>query len=362
MPKRPAIKMGSRVTLRAVSDAIAGRRRWRLEWYPAGGRGKMRTRSIGARGERHTAAEAESAARGLIPSLELDSNETPRVVDVVTVSDLLEMWMGSQQLLEQSRAIQPSTYRTRLYAARHIAAGIGHIKSEQLSRGDVQQWIIDSNAAPSTMRLQIRILLQAWKWGQEAAIVGAPPPMPRLPRPRPVYSRHTPSPDEAEATLRSLTHLKHQGAYQLIWGTGARVSEAASARPDYRAGTIRITGKTGPRTLPISPRARAGLDQLRSAGIIRPPLLSPPVLRQAIYKACDRAGIQRHSPHGLRRLAVDEMRRAGVPLEIAAQLLGHSVPVMLEIYRQPSAAEIAEAMRSAPIGGTVLQGPWRQEG
>ena len=362
MPKRPAIKMGSRVTLRAVSDAIAGRRRWRLEWYPVGGRGKMRTRSIGRRGERHTAAEAESAARSLIPQLELDNTEAPAPPAVVTVSDLLELWLGDQQLQLHSGAIQPNTYRIRLYAAKHIARHIGATPCDTLTRGEIQRYVIASKAAPSSIRLYLHLLCQAWTWGSEAGIVGQPPPMPRLPKTRPVYSRHTPSHAEAEATLRAMMQDTHRGAYQLVWGTGARVSEAITARPDYHAGTIRITGKTGPRTIPMSPRARAGLEQLHRAGRTSAPLFTDISLRTAIARACDRSGIQRHTPHGLRRLAVDEMRRAGVPLEIAAQILGHSVAMMLEVYRRPTADELRAAMTAAPIGGNVITGPWRREG
>jgi integrase len=55
------------------------------------------------------------------------------------------------------------------------------------------------------------------------------------------------------------------------------------------------------------------------------------------------------TPHGLRRMVVDRMLRAGVDPATAASLTGHSVVVMLRFYRQ-----VTEADRKAAVAKAAL--------
>lgn len=66
--------------------------------------------------------------------------------------------------------------------------------------------------------------------------------------------------------------------------------------------------------------------------------------RQAITRACDRAGVPRWHPHQLRHLAATEVRRT-FGLEAAQVILGHARADVTEIYAEKNLARAAEVAR-----------------
>jgi integrase len=60
--------------------------------------------------------------------------------------------------------------------------------------------------------------------------------------------------------------------------------------------------------------------------------------------------VPRFSPHAIRRLASDELIRAGVDLGTYAELMGHSPKVALEHYRKASPADRRDAVTRAGLG------------
>ena len=68
------------------------------------------------------------------------------------------------------------------------------------------------------------------------------------------------------------------------------------------------------------------------------------------------------TPHGLRRLVVDRLARAGVDVGTAAALLGHSPTVMLQHYRAVNDGDRRRAVAQARLGmldgERVVEGPW----
>ena len=55
-----------------------------------------------------------------------------------------------------------------------------------------------------------------------------------------------------------------------------------------------------------------------------------------LARLCKKAGIERVTPYELRHSAASLLSDAGVPIEVLADLLGHSSTQMLEqVYRHP---------------------------
>jgi integrase len=73
-------------------------------------------------------------------------------------------------------------------------------------------------------------------------------------------------------------------------------------------------------------------------------------LGRAIRDACDDLELERFTPHGLRRAAVDAFQRAGVDVGSAAAYLGHSPQVMLEKYRTASLDDKRRAEQATQLG------------
>jgi integrase len=217
-------------------------------------------------------------------------------------------------------------------------------------------------AAIRTVRGDLVSLRHAWRVGMERGLipVGALPNLPlRINEKAYVYNHRTPTPKEV---ARVVAKLPPESALmvQFLAATGARVGELISLRRDQidvKKGVIRLDGKTGPRDFPLTD----GLIELLGDRIDHSdkPLVHLGVvdakrcLREHIQIACRQADVAPFSPHGLRRMAVDRMARAGVEPAVAASITGHDPVVMLKHYRVVTDHDLRSAARSADLGLTL---------
>jgi integrase len=177
-----------------------------------------------------------------------------------------------------------------------------------------------------------------------------------------VNNRHTPTPEDVrEVEFAFATRTGSMGRemlllFQLLTLTACRIGEIATltrGAVNLNLGTLTVTGKTGERTLPLLPRASALLNAHLSSLPDDPttPLFAGKSTRTQfalrLNQACERAGVARFSPHGLRRLGVTVLYSSGADPGTAAAILGHSPEVALSYYRQVTQPEKQRAMEHA---------------
>ena len=353
MPRKQpkSFKVG-RITVRRL-DGSNRRGRWRAEWYPAGAGGRLRTRSLGWSSRK----DAERAAAALLAGGLLD--EAPRSQlggEIRTVRQVLDAYAGQVAKRADLSAKSVITYQDALD---RLSDHVGDMPISLIGRSvgtTYRDRYLTTNGGRGTYTVHndLSVYRAAVRYLQQCGLSLATPPRVQI-QIKPTYSHHTPTSADVAATLRHFRTPWHRAAICLLWGTGARVSDIHALRwTDIGEDTLTIPEgtKTGRRVIPLSPRAREGLALLREhypEHDIWPPqkrlYLSAPLNR-----ATREAGVERFSPHGLRRLAVDEMRRAGVPLEVAAAITGHSPTTMIKHYRTVSELEVVAAMRRAGLG------------
>ncbi|HHO49658.1 MAG TPA: site-specific integrase [Deltaproteobacteria bacterium] len=297
--------------------------------------------------------------------VELPRRRPSQLSDVRTVRELCEAW--HRTTLEGRTDLSPYTLRSTRQAGQRISAGLGAVRLDRLGGAVLEEWVgARRRRGNATLSIQsdLQILGRIWRWGQA---VGAAPPydlaLPRI-RTRHKRPRYTPTLPEVAAVVRELeasAPLWTSVAVQLATATGARIGEIATLvweRVDLEAGLVELVGKTGPRTVPLRAELVALLGTLprHSAWVLGVAPATCRNIRGHLGAACDRAGVQRFTPHALRRLAVDRLARAGVDVGTAAAVLGHSPAVMLSVYRQVGLDErraAIDALERLPRGEVI---------
>ncbi len=275
--------------------------------------------------------------------------------DLRTISALLEAWYETTIVDRSDRSDRTrAAYRGAIH---RLSPRLGGTRIDRLGRATIDAWVADrqrAGHAPQTITLDLQVLGTAWRWGRQ---VGACPDRalhrPRL-RAAPCRTRQTPTLGQLARVVSVLEASAPAWVaitVRLAAATGARIGEIASLtwdQIDLSEGVIRLQGKTGGRVVPIRAELVALLERLprtRRWVLGR----SPSTVRGIgvfLDAACAEADVPRFTPHGLRRLAVDTLARAGVDVATAADLLGHSPAVMLQHYRQVGAGERRAAAAS----------------
>jgi len=188
-----------------------------------------------------------------------------------------------------------------------------------------------------------------------AGVVSPPAPARRLPKALPLA--------DVEAILAAAGHggttlaLRDQALLEVLYGTGARISEAVGLDVDdldLEVGVVKLAGKGGKqRLVPIGSyaiRALQGylagprLDLLRSPGTTRAATaavflnsrggrLSRQSAWTVLGKAAKRAGVAADvSPHTLRHSYATHLLDGGADVRVVQELLGHASVTTTQIY------------------------------
>lgn len=316
----------------------------------------------------------------LIEALDGDEAE-PEAVLVETVGQVLDLWF-TNEVEDRSEPGTVSTYKSSALRIVRLVGGL-HVDRGRMVIDELHRLMDEQGWTRSTKQLTQTILIMAWRWAHLRNLVDEPAPPPkrlkkgearrsRASGPIQQANRRTvPSLDEALTAIARVRE-PHRSILMVQLGTGARIGEVCAL---HVADVVEVDGrlvvafgmhvgaqKTGPRDVPItSPDAEAllrrAVAEARLAGRQRLWVTRVGSRIQSSYAAkalriIDWTGIgcDRFQTHALRYLAVYMARRSGVLPEVAAAIFGHSVAVMLEVYRSTEMAEMVEAMERMRLG------------
>lgn len=346
----------------------------------------------GATSERLTAPVPEIVPAP-VPALDDVLGDSPRIATVLT---------GYLNHLSVERGLSVNTvtsYRRdlRRYAEFLTAAGCHGLNAvtEQhvagfltaIRRGDPVHMPL---SAPSAARAIVAVrglhrfaVREGLTDTDPASAVRPPSPGRRLPKAIPV--------EDVERLLAAVGDggtpraLRDRALLELLYGTGARISEAVGLAVDdldLRAGQVRLFGKGAKqRVVPVGSYARDALDRYLAIG--RPALLAGAsgtrssgnrgavfvnvrggrLSRQSAWMvlrvAAERAGLAATvSPHTLRHSFATHLLDGGADVRVVQELLGHASVTTTQLYtlvtvdrlREVYAASHPRAVRPRPSG------------
>lgn len=166
-------------------------------------------------------------------------------------------------------------------------------------------------------------------------------------------------PDGAPLTLRNRAML------ELLYGTGARISEAVGlAVDDLEPDQVRLRGKGGrTRVVPLGRYARQAIDSYLVRA--RPGLLAHGrgtpgiflnarggrITRQGAWEvlqaAAERAGLEGISPHVLRHSFATHLLDGGADVRVVQELLGHASVTTTQVYTLVTVDKLREVYAAA---------------
>lgn len=201
-----------------------------------------------------------------------------------------------------------------------------------------------------------------------AADVAAPKQPARLPKALSI--------DQVEALLEAtggaeVADLRDRALLEVLYATGARVSEAVALNVDDLAGeagvvdVVRLFGKGGKeRLVPVGSHARAALEAylvrarplLSARGRATPALflgmrgarLSRQGAWLSLRAAAERAGLDVEvSPHSLRHSFATHLLQGGADVRVVQELLGHASVATTQIYTRVTADALRDVYVTA---------------
>ena len=276
---------------------------------------------------------------------------------LVTVEDLLRVWVAERA---RDPALSPVTKHNYNKLSASPIRWLGALPLTKLDQAALEGFRnarLGEGRSPRTVRHELKVVRLAWRWAIGRELVqGAVLPFVRVKLRGYVQNHRTPTEAEVAEVLGHMSGEAQLGA-QVLAVTGARLSEALSLRRcdvDLDRGRLHVVGKVGKRTIPLTPGLRRLLQGRADATTERLLVTFDHALRIAVRAACAKAGVPHFTLHAIRRMAVDRLNRAGVDAKVAAAVTGHSVEVMLSVYRSVSAEDKAKGVRQAGLGQRMV--------
>ncbi len=176
------------------------------------------------------------------------------------------------------------------------------------------------------------------------------------------------SPGGTDGAAGSPLQLRDRALLELLYGTGARISEAVGLDVDDVGGpALRLAGKGGKhRIVPVGSYAARALDAylVRArptlAAAARRASASPAVFLNArggrlsrqgawgvLKAAADRAGLDGVSPHTLRHSFATHLLDGGADVRVVQELLGHASVTTTQVYTLVTVDKLREVYAAA---------------
>lgn len=274
----------------------------------------------------------------------------------VRISQLLEFVLEDYR--ENNRA---STQVVRARVDKSILPAIGEIRAAEFSSQDLKRYIAsrrEQGVTDATINRELAVIRR----GFTLAARRDPPLVIRVP--------HIPHLAESNVRTGFITHEQYTSLREALpahlkalfvvgYHTGARVGELRKTcwdQVDLKAGEIRLSGpqtkNKRPRTLPIYGEMRHWIEWQR-AELDQTHPECPWVFHylgrrigshlKGWHKACKAAGLPALRFHDLRRSAVRNMERAGIPRNVAMAISGHRTESVYRRYDIVSHQDLANA-------------------
>ena len=280
-----------------------------------------------------------------------------------------------------------SSYRRDLRRYRQFLAGHGVADLDAITEATVTAFLMslregDAEHAPLSASSAARTVVAVRGFHRfavadglatldPAAAVKPPSPAKRLPKALPLSDVEAIL--DAAGSPGTALALRDRALLELLYGTGARISEATGLDVDDididddsdGAGVVRLRGKgSKERLVPVGSYARAALSAYLVRG--RPELLAagkgtPAMFLNArggrlsrqsawavLQKAADRAGVTRDvSPHTLRHSFATHLLDGGADVRVVQELLGHASVTTTQVYTLVTVDNLREVFATA---------------
>lgn len=211
-----------------------------------------------------------------------------------------------------------------------------------------------------TLATKIAILKAFFKWLEKEEVVEKNP-MNRIDKPK--TSKGEPKPltqEEIEQVREVIEKPLHKAMFELLYSTGARVSEAVALNKediDWQNKRLRIhDGKGGkPRWALLSIRAVRAIEKYLSTRsdeeeyLFRSQLrkrISTDSLQRSLKILGEKAGLKKRlTPHRLRHSLATHLLAADTPIDVVQAILGHSEISTTQIYAKTQEEAIEHHFR-----------------
>jgi integrase len=272
-------------------------------------------------------------------------------------------------LLDDYRANQRKSLRRADSGIKHLKEFFGDHRAVEITGDRVQAYIrwrqeASPTPKPATIQYELAILKRMFTLAVKTGKVDRRPHVPSL-RVRNARSGFFEE-DEIRRVLEHLpTHVKP--VVQFAYLTGWRIGEVMPLRwsqVDFRSRTVRLepgtTKNDEGRVFPFGAlpalasvlkrqRALTKLVEREQGRVVQwvfhrrgDPIKS---FRGAWKTACQKAGLENRLVHDLRRTAVRNLERAGVPRSVAMKLTGHKTESVYRRYAIVSESDLSEGVQ-----------------
>ncbi len=169
------------------------------------------------------------------------------------------------------------------------------------------------------------------------------------------------SAEECHRLLAAGESWRDRALVAVLVASGARIGEVvAAAAGDFDGECLVLTGKTGPRSVPLGPSACSALtwylrhrhpeDPAGPLFLGRQGRLSARQARDVVHLVCRRARLSPRGPHAFRHAAASRWLRAGIPLAVVSAALGHArTSTTVDNYGLALAADLACGLSADPL-------------
>lgn len=303
---------------------------------------------------------------------------------VRTVGDLVRRWLAAQELRHTAGDLAERSIASYRNVASHWIDAMSDLSTKAVTRARVEDQLtawLALGVSPRSCKLAVDILTAAWRWGTDRehvtrldlSKIGVAVPR----EDEHVYESRTPSREDIATILPYIADGRDRDLILLLGLTGARVGEVGALQVgsvDLPGRMLTISGrdrrrgrrgKVASRRWPITGELvalvqRLTRDRPRDASLIDElPTNVAALSRQILLDACEEAGVDRFTAHGLRRMVAMELVETGDAKSVSL-LTGHSVAVLMRDYVRPRAASLHDLVTRSGVGSLETRGKVRK--